>query len=197
MSHEGFSIEKPSEPVVAGDDVLAAGGPTIEEFVARGYAARNYPPQGYAVVDSEGYRAFREYQADPESAEKHQAAATILGVAPGELTHGKVIPLKPGEGNRPPEAVSAANPLVDELGQPRARTDGAAENQALAEAHGIDLGTVPPVGDFEARRLQLTERRQNDPGSLTEEEAKELAHLEHLAGVEERRSGGDADGPSR
>lgn len=44
-------------------------------------------------------------------------------------------------------------------------------------------------GGAEARRRELTERRQNDPGSLTEDEVKELATLEELGGVSERRTG--------
>lgn len=39
------------------------------------------------------------------------------------------------------------------------------------------------------RQRELTERRQNDPGSLTEDEAKELATLENLGGVIDLRAG--------
>ena len=33
-----------------------SNGPTIEEFVDAGYLAANYPPAGYAVVDSHGWQ---------------------------------------------------------------------------------------------------------------------------------------------
>jgi hypothetical protein len=31
------------------DAILRTDGPTLEEFVGRGYKAENYPPTGYAV----------------------------------------------------------------------------------------------------------------------------------------------------
>ena len=47
---------------------------------------------------------------------------------------------------------------------------------------------APDVDDTDTERLEsLTERRKNDPASLTEEESIELAHLEKLAGVTEQR----------
>lgn len=39
-------------------------GPTFEEWVAAGYQAHGYPPQGYEERDSEGLRAYRKQQAE-------------------------------------------------------------------------------------------------------------------------------------
>lgn len=113
---------------------LRTDGPTIEVFTEAGYAAANYPPSGYAVVDSPGWQVELERRTAPA---------------------GAVVP-------------EVAEPLVEPT----------PEALAAAEADE-DPG--------QRRRAELTERRQNDPGSLTEEEVKELAHLESLAGVEERR----------
>lgn len=63
------------------------------------------------------------------------------------------------------------------------------EASASAETTAIEAPPVPEADEDpgQRRRAELAERRQNDPASLTEDEAKELAHLESLAGVEERR----------
>lgn len=50
-------------------------------------------------------------------------------------------------------------------------------------------------GENQERFVHLTERRKNDPASLSADERKELAHLEKLAGVEEQRKTDPADGP--
>lgn len=75
---------------------------------------------------------------------------------------------------------------------------------ATRGAHDSTLSLVPvpapflaPVGheprdmapDVEDGRLEhLTERRTNNPASLTEDERIELAHLEQLAGVDDQRA---------
>lgn len=51
---------------------LRAGGPTLEEWTERGYKAAQYPPAGYAEVDSPALRAFKEQGTEPE---------------PGSITH--------------------------------------------------------------------------------------------------------------
>lgn len=39
---------------------LQPNGPTIEEYVAAGYVADNYPPDGFAAVESEGLSRYLE-----------------------------------------------------------------------------------------------------------------------------------------
>lgn len=50
-----------------------------------------------------------------------------------------------------------------------------------------EIETQVEIPEASDRLDELAERRQNDPESLTAEEREELARLEKLAGVEERR----------
>lgn len=60
-------IEDPKVEVPATPDTEPQGempvvpkiGPTIEEYVAAGYAASSYPPSGYEAVPSDGLTAYR------------------------------------------------------------------------------------------------------------------------------------------
>ncbi len=46
---------------------LLAGGPTLEDYVAAGYDAATYPPQGYAEVPSPGLAAYRATATVPQA----------------------------------------------------------------------------------------------------------------------------------
>ena len=52
------------EPVVTEESVLRNDGPTLEEFMAAGYHAEAYPPQGYAPKESAGMTAFKAGDAE-------------------------------------------------------------------------------------------------------------------------------------
>ena len=56
-------------------DGLLLGGPTLEEFVERGYLAEHYPPQGYAAVPSPGLDA-------RHAAEQAPAAPPVVETPP-------------------------------------------------------------------------------------------------------------------
>lgn len=46
-------------PLVEGPEPLRTDGPTIEEWVAKGYRAEHYPPEGWAEVPSPGLDRYR------------------------------------------------------------------------------------------------------------------------------------------
>lgn len=45
---------------ITDEDGLRVDGPTIQQWIASGYLPENYPPEGYAIVDPEGYLAYME-----------------------------------------------------------------------------------------------------------------------------------------
>lgn len=64
----GYSDKAPAEPQLNADG-LKLGGPTLEEFMKRGYSPENYPPGGWAEVPSAGLTAYRKSLADAAAAE--------------------------------------------------------------------------------------------------------------------------------
>lgn len=78
---------------VIGDAVLRQDGPTIEEFVAAGYSAKNYPPPGYAAISSDEdvaiWIALEEKAADSQSEGGSTDAGPNTEIQPGaESTNG-------------------------------------------------------------------------------------------------------------
>lgn len=125
MSRSGYSNDRST----------ASQGPTIEEYVQHGYPAANYPPTGYAEVDSPGLQAFRAHQADPTNAALHQAVADMLGVSVGEVTHGRVGGAAAGEIGDERAALAPEDQLS------AFHDDGAPHPPTEAEAS--DLGRPP------------------------------------------------------
>lgn len=89
-------------------DAELTHGPTFEEYIAAGYPADKYPPQGYAERDSEGLRAYRAAVATrAESADSGDAADPLLPPTTDDA------PLAEGEIDPTIGAVADAAPPVD------------------------------------------------------------------------------------
>lgn len=67
----------PAKPAAA--DALRDDGPTLEEYVAAGYKAENYPPQGYAARAAAPAVLISELS--PEVAAAAEAAASLTANA--------------------------------------------------------------------------------------------------------------------
>lgn len=52
-------VDESTEVTEQDENRLRTDGPSLEEYVSRGYLAANYPPSGYAEVPSPGLDAFR------------------------------------------------------------------------------------------------------------------------------------------
>lgn len=230
----GYSFEKGGgEAGEAGEnpEQVRTEGPTIEEYVAAGYPALHYPPNGYDAVESPALAPVRAWRADLHNAEKRAAAAAALGVSVGELVHGRLVaPTQPEAPNLTQEQDAAipnypgtdvpaygpgysAEEVERQRQAPNLTPDEdaelAAQNQALAEAHGITLGGVDlPVATGDAATTAasastphpddvVADRRKNDPSELSAAEREALAETERLAKVEERRRADAAAKPKR
>lgn len=168
MAGEGYSNSAPG---------LRRDGPTIEAYVAAGYPAGNYPPDGYAAIETAGLAAFRAWQADPHDAEKHAAAAWALGASPGEVVHGRVHPDLPvSEGIADAEITPAAPP-----------PPAAPIEDALAERRQSDPSTMTPE---ELAALQETERLAGV------EDRRKAVNEAHTHGAIDDRPAGSNDDPS-
>lgn len=81
-----FSDKAPPEPQL-NEQGLKLGGPTLEEFMKRGYPADRYPPAGWAEVPSAGLTAYRkelEEKAAAEAKAKEEAELAAMIAAEEE-----------------------------------------------------------------------------------------------------------------
>ena len=106
-SNEKENARRRQEAIDAsGGEILRSDGPTIEEFVRRGYLPPNYPPAGYLPVDTVGWQeesARRE--ADPGR------AVAVAATAPTDQRANDASTLT--------EAVAAALKQTESLGHVR------------------------------------------------------------------------------
>lgn len=87
MTEEDF-VKLPVGTAVRADVPPAmSNGPTLEEYVAAGYLAENYPPEGYAIRESPGLDAYRAAQ-EPAAAVEAASADTP---APPEESAASVV----------------------------------------------------------------------------------------------------------
>lgn len=64
----GYAVDAAVEEAAATTiDGLRTDGPTLAVYVNAGYLAENYPPQGYAAVEDDDYRAELERRKKPAS----------------------------------------------------------------------------------------------------------------------------------
>lgn len=67
--------------------VLRTDGPTVEEYVAAGYRADNYPPSGYASRSTD--EEIADAQRAQNAADEEKAAATLSDKAEGNAASNK------------------------------------------------------------------------------------------------------------
>lgn len=142
----GYSFDRPSNKLVPGAPPVDASGnrtdgPTIEEYVGAGYQAAGYPPRGWAKVDSIGLTAYEAWLANPHDAELQLKAAIALGIATGEIVHGKGTPIPPAPVVPNPAAVAAAHEAID---APVDTPPAATEDEAADLGRPVDAGEPLP-----------------------------------------------------
>ncbi len=108
---------------------LKLGGPTLEEFIKRGYTADRYPPAGWAEVPSAGLTAYRK-----ELAEK--AAAEVKAKEEAELA---AMIAAEEEAKKQLAAEEAAKKL--EVSEPVA----VSESLTVEQAGALVANVVPPA----------------------------------------------------
>lgn len=109
--------------VPVNDDVLRTDGPTLEDYVAAGYRAEDYPPPGYAEVPSEGLTAFRSQQTGEGPTDAIDRTAEFHAILAGT-----VADVKAALPDLSPEALSALR-LLEVNGKDRAGVLGAIDDR--------------------------------------------------------------------
>lgn len=86
--HSEAPIANPDDPAAPIKQPLRTDGPTLEEYVAKGYSAENYPPAGYAPVkrgpSAEGHLNVPHGSAAMPQGEGEYHPNEVLGETSGE-----------------------------------------------------------------------------------------------------------------
>jgi hypothetical protein len=82
------TVTSAQAPTDADDDsqALLQNGPTLEEYLAAGYSAESYPPQGYAARESEAYTEYVRLRAANAGDDDTAAKTALWGSTVPEIT---------------------------------------------------------------------------------------------------------------